>query len=1095
MAALFDKLSLRRDILIYLDDYLTADDSNRRIRRSHLASACRAAGIDCDALLQDPAGALAGIPDKAQLLRSILPARFYDMYRAAGGAADHMKRLTARLAPEYAADPTRVAILKKALTGLGEKNSTLPTHTVIAWAKARLNADEKKTFAAADGAARLRLLADKLDDSIFALLDAPGGMDVTDTLRILVKRVVTDCENGLFADDTFACVDTSCLDGLLIRCTAPQQLLRSIPLIEKLLWIAAALQNGTRTAAALRAALDPDALAALKTDLAAALLQVSANGRPGAQNSLLPRFEKLLALPDAAAFLCGMAQQLHAERKALVLTNRAFLQTDTGCLDALLPQDAAALAALLPAAEKCALLHAALQSGQLPDGAAPDADAFFAMENAFIEVFKTVPKDGRLGICRPLYQRYQDALAAPGAENYSAPDALGCMLELLLEGQEQGILGRDALAGIDIRFLLPLFERCVFNGDVSAGNPAVDLLLSGLGFPDKLKLLQPHLTAENIQKMNESLNRDFVARLKEACADALAVCAPQYRAALEECLHPEGRRTLPAAGETLCILTEFFLSEQVYPLIREHAFAGRHFQKLNAAVFLCVPCRELFDLIPVADRLAALCRTVFCRRPLESELCALVDEEACILVQNSLARWMQSLPTRKTVVKESVFALYKTNLRDARKSAEGLRLLAFADELAAGVFRPNGITKTYLYYYAFLFGLSFSREEMPVSGEYDLEKQLFHGYYAENTLQTLLREQVLAPQTAKRLSTSFEDANKVLSRGINYKNFAEMCYLYCLVNPPAAGATAGEALDAAENMIESCCDLAASSKKLTPRTAPTDHTRTRTYRDKVSAFLSRTPWEAKKYLVESYVIRQDRRGAGILAAGDTNTAFELCANMRDITKKERQLMAAAAELMERLLLQEHSDDPLYCTLVRALCSRFSPSEGFLAGYLERRIDTHRITRSEFLILCAMHFLYSDEAEITRGTTLADILDNFCYCAEELLLEAGYQPPDAENLFDACVMFFVLLYTAAELPAEYRIPLRYDLRGGENPPQNPQSRNAEAETVILPPVRSGFRFAGWLVQDAQREYTAPAGSFTVPPYDFSLYTLTALWQKA
>ena len=116
---------------------------------------------------------------------------------------------------------------------------------------------------------------------------------------------------------------------------------------------------------------------------------------------------------------------------------------------------------------------------------------------------------------------------------------------------------------------------------------------------------------------------------------------------------------------------------------------------------------------------------------------------------------------------DGVFRLLETATKQEVK--EKYRLLRVADDLAAGKFRTNGATKQALYLFAFAFGMTYATGgEDP---ERDIEKNLFTDFYVNNALRCLSGD-------FRENRTDY--VGDPVGTGINYKNFAEMVYLYYL---------------------------------------------------------------------------------------------------------------------------------------------------------------------------------------------------------------------------------------------------------------------------------------------------------------------------
>lgn len=122
---------------------------------------------------------------------------------------------------------------------------------------------------------------------------------------------------------------------------------------------------------------------------------------------------------------------------------------------------------------------------------------------------------------------------------------------------------------------------------------------------------------------------------------------------------------------------------------------------------------------------------------------------------------------------DNVFELLN-NSNKAQKKPEGKHgLLKAADDLATGKFRAEGATKKLLYLFAMVYDMSFFSPaiagSVPFDSEKDIETNLFRDYYANNLMR------FITDYYQNNLSEFELDPS---GQGINYKNFAEIIYLY-----------------------------------------------------------------------------------------------------------------------------------------------------------------------------------------------------------------------------------------------------------------------------------------------------------------------------
>ena len=122
---------------------------------------------------------------------------------------------------------------------------------------------------------------------------------------------------------------------------------------------------------------------------------------------------------------------------------------------------------------------------------------------------------------------------------------------------------------------------------------------------------------------------------------------------------------------------------------------------------------------------------------------------------------------------DGVFALLETASKDQKKPDGKFGLLKTADDLAAGKFRAEGATKRSLYMFAMVYGMTYYSGDADsaeiLDYKTDIATNLFRDYYANN-LMRYISEVYRGRRSEFELDPS--------GQGINYKNFAEMIYLY-----------------------------------------------------------------------------------------------------------------------------------------------------------------------------------------------------------------------------------------------------------------------------------------------------------------------------
>lgn len=125
-------------------------------------------------------------------------------------------------------------------------------------------------------------------------------------------------------------------------------------------------------------------------------------------------------------------------------------------------------------------------------------------------------------------------------------------------------------------------------------------------------------------------------------------------------------------------------------------------------------------------------------------------------------------------IDDGVFDILKGAAKPQKKPSGIYGLLKMADDLAAGKFRYGGSTKYALYLFAMVYEMSY----YPGAGYNkdavtDIEKNLFQDYYTNNLMR------FISDVYKNNLSDYDLDPS---GQGINYKNFAEVIYLYYIAS-------------------------------------------------------------------------------------------------------------------------------------------------------------------------------------------------------------------------------------------------------------------------------------------------------------------------
>lgn len=121
-------------------------------------------------------------------------------------------------------------------------------------------------------------------------------------------------------------------------------------------------------------------------------------------------------------------------------------------------------------------------------------------------------------------------------------------------------------------------------------------------------------------------------------------------------------------------------------------------------------------------------------------------------------------------IDDDIFGVLPTATKDQKKPYGKYGIIKMVDDLASGNFRTGGATKRGLYLFAMVYDMSFcSKSTDMIDYKTDIEINLFRNYYINNLIK-FLKESYREHLCDYELDPS--------GQGINYKNYAEIIYLY-----------------------------------------------------------------------------------------------------------------------------------------------------------------------------------------------------------------------------------------------------------------------------------------------------------------------------
>lgn len=211
--------------------------------------------------------------------------------------------------------------------------------------------------------------------------------------------------------------------------------------------------------------------------------------------------------------------------------------------------------------------------------------------------------------------------------------------------------------------------------------------------------------------------------------------------------------------------------------------------------------------------------------------------------------------------------LYKDAKKDAKnkknKGGVDKKLLGLCDDLEKGNFRANGVTKKYLYYFAFMFEMKITWNAVK-NEDQDIIKNMFQDFYNDNLLRFLEGDY----KDGRKLTTV---ENEPTGEGINYKNYTEAIYLYFLYHEEL-NMMPGEKIDMAEDIIKKCVKYASKNKKNISK--QNDLWNTRYYQDNlIYELLQKKPEDIVEFITEKYSITTEKNSNRIMINSEEKTAF------------------------------------------------------------------------------------------------------------------------------------------------------------------------------------------------------------------------------
>lgn len=364
---------------------------------------------------------------------------------------------------------------------------------------------------------------------------------------------------------------------------------------------------------------------------------------------------------------------------------------------------------------------------------------------------------------------------------------------------------------------------------------------------------------------------------------------------------------------------------------------------------------------------------------------------------------------------DEIFEVLKGANKDQKEFAGTYGLLKIADDLAGGQFRMNGATKKNLYLFAICYQMTFYvgvDDAQIIDYSSDVEKNLFRDYYTNNLMRFLTKEY-------KENRTSFEkEPNGV---GINYKNYAEMVYLYYIAKPYTV-VSPEQKIKLATEMIQRI-----KQKALDENPAPKQvNFDTKSIRNSFcDEIILKNEEEFEQYLLDNYdcntyVLYGDGKSGGgrvseMQLAYEQDTAYKYFTKaMADITE-----MSDLEDLASGLWFVDSSENfqkylSKYDDIDKA---KFEDLINLIAEIdkstnMQTRADSIKsskeVTRTALLVAYYHLYMLSEECD-DNANSFGEVFDGFSFFVNDKFRDCSYQVLDPKCIFDVLIAFSIYSY--------------------------------------------------------------------------------------
>ena len=342
-------------------------------------------------------------------------------------------------------------------------------------------------------------------------------------------------------------------------------------------------------------------------------------------------------------------------------------------------------------------------------------------------------------------------------------------------------------------------------------------------------------------------------------------------------------------------------------------------------------------------------------------------------------------------------------------------LLKAADDLASGKFRMGGATKRLLYLFAMVFDMTYYTGSEIERFNYatDIETNLFRKYYTNNLMRFI---------TDSYSGNLSEFENDPSGQGINYKNFAEMVYLYYISKPLEPQ----KKIKASADMIN---EIVIRSQKREDINKSDDDD-TFAYRYLFSEDILNLPEEKfRRYLILNYRCLPEEGMDSVVPIHfqtGQSSAFRIYQSLKTelvglLHKKGITIedcnyglwFTDASYLrrkgLDRLITDypgiDHSKFAKLIELLLAVNSFVGSSSNRSQPKALHVTSCENVTRTSLLVV--YYYLYNLKHESDKGMigkSFEELFNDFKSDINELLEKSFYQPISSNNIFDIILIF-------------------------------------------------------------------------------------------